>query len=49
MLWAHEDTLKMTQDPALPPSERWRWAGVLLNGVGFVRHPQEGDPVAGRH
>ena len=24
------------QDPALWPSELWRWAGVLLNGVGFV-------------
>ena len=24
------------QDPALWPSELWRWAGILLNGVGFV-------------
>lgn len=23
------------QDPALWPSEAWRWVGVLLNGVGF--------------
>lgn len=25
-----------TQDRALWPSESWRWAGVLLNGAGFV-------------
>lgn len=25
-----------TQDPALWPSESWRWAGVFLNGGGFV-------------
>lgn len=25
-----------TQDPALWPSEFWRWAGVLLNGTGVV-------------
>jgi hypothetical protein len=25
-----------TQDPALWPSESWRWAGILLNGVGFL-------------
>jgi peptidoglycan/LPS O-acetylase OafA/YrhL len=25
-----------TQDPALWPSESWRWAGIVLNGVGFV-------------
>jgi hypothetical protein len=24
------------QNPALWPSEFWRWAGILLNGVGFV-------------
>jgi hypothetical protein len=24
------------QDPALWPSELWRWAGIVLNGVGFV-------------
>jgi hypothetical protein len=24
------------QDPALWPSESWRWAGILLNGVGFL-------------
>lgn len=24
------------QDPALWPSETWRWAGIVLNGVGFV-------------
>lgn len=24
------------QDPALWPSKLWRWAGILLNGVGFV-------------
>jgi peptidoglycan/LPS O-acetylase OafA/YrhL len=23
-----------TQDPALWPSELWRWAGIVLNGVG---------------
>ena len=25
-----------TQDPALWPSELWRWAGVVLTGAGFV-------------
>ena len=25
-----------TQDPALWPSELWRWAGIVLNGAGFV-------------
>jgi hypothetical protein len=24
------------QDPDLWPSEFWRWAGIVLNGVGFV-------------
>jgi hypothetical protein len=24
------------QNPALWPSELWRWAGILLNGAGFV-------------
>lgn len=24
------------QDPALWPSEFWRWAGIVLNGAGFV-------------
>lgn len=24
------------QDPALWPSELWRWAGIVLNGVGFA-------------
>jgi hypothetical protein len=24
------------QDPTLWPSEPWRWAGIVLNGVGFV-------------
>jgi hypothetical protein len=25
-----------TQDPALWPSELWRWGGIVLNGAGFV-------------
>ena len=25
-----------TQDPALWPSEFWRYAGAVLNGVGFI-------------
>lgn len=24
------------QDPALWPSEAWRWAGIVLNGAGFA-------------
>jgi hypothetical protein len=23
-----------TKDPTMWPSERWRWAGIILNGVG---------------
>ncbi|VXB16499.1 conserved membrane hypothetical protein [Flavobacterium sp. 9R] len=25
-----------SQDPSLWPSELWRWAGVVLNGMGFL-------------
>jgi fluoride ion exporter CrcB/FEX len=25
-----------TKDPSLWPSESWRWAGIILNGVGVV-------------
>lgn len=28
-----------TQDPALWPSELWRWAGIVLNGAGVVAAP----------
>lgn len=25
-----------TKDPSLWPSEGWRWAGIILNGIGFI-------------
>jgi peptidoglycan/LPS O-acetylase OafA/YrhL len=25
-----------TKDPSLWPSETWRWAGILLNGIGSI-------------